>query len=175
MKKLLALAAATIVALGASTADAKSRIRPAGSFDVSYTRAWVHGVDLSLFDARFAAGFSTNAKEGTYIDVLGSFAIVRGSTEAGRDIHGLGVFGPMIVVHTAPLRFGGGFEVGYLSVDRSTPASDQVGATGRLTGLLGIEPFTVGDVAAVIDVRGHVGGWGEAGMAGISLAVGVRY
>lgn len=175
MKKLLTLAAVALVALGASTADAKSRIRPAGSFDVSYTRAWVHGVDVGLFDARFAAGFSTNAKEGTYVDVLGSFAIVRGSTQAGRDIHGVGVFGPMVVAHTGPLRFGGGFEVGYLSVDRSTPASDQVAVTGRLTGLLGVEPFMMGDVAAVIDLRGHIGAWGEAGMPGVSLAIGVRY
>jgi hypothetical protein len=172
MKRLLA---AAVVLLTASTANAESRIRPAGAFDVSYTRAWVYGVDVTLLDARLAAGFSTNAKEGTYVDVLGSLSIVGGSTEGGRAIHGLGVFGPMAVVHTPPLRFGGGLEIGYLSVDRSTPAGDQVGPNGRLTGLLGVEPFKMGNVAAVVDVRGHIGAWGEAAMPGVSLAVGVRY
>jgi len=173
VRALLAFASVTLIA---TTAHAERSIRPAFTFDVAYERAWVHGVDVAVMDARFGAGFSTNRKEGTYVDVLGTLAIKRGWTEGGRDINGLGVFGPMVVIHTPPLRFGGGFELGYLSVDRSTAASDQVGLTGRFTGLLGVEPFKIGENAAVFaDVRGHLGAWGEAGMPGVSLAVGVRY
>jgi hypothetical protein len=173
MRALLAFATVTLIA---GTAHAERSIRPALSFDLSLERAWVYGVNVTTVDARFGAGFSTNRKEGTYVDVLGTFAVKRGETQGGSDITGLGVFGPMVIVHTAPLRFGGGFEVGYLSVDRSTASSDQVGITGRLTGLLGVEPFKIGENAAMtIDARAHIGAWGEAAMPGVSLALGVRY
>jgi len=175
MKTLLASALVTLFALTAHSAHAESRIRPAGSFDVSYGRAWVHGVNVTLLDARLAGGFSTNAKEDTYIDVLASIALIRGWTAGGRDVHGLGAFGPMVIVHAPPLRFGGGFELGYLSVNRSTAADDQVGLTARLNGLIGIEPFKIGNAAMTVDVRGHMGAWGEAAMPGIALAIGVRY
>lgn len=175
MRALIAAAMVSLVASTASTADAESRIRPAASFDVSYGRAWVHGVDVTLLDARLAGGFSTNAKEGTYIDVLAAMSLIRGWTEGGRDIQGMGLFGPMLIVHTAPLRFGGGFEVGYLTVDRSTASDDQAGVMGRFTGLLGIEPFKIGNVAATVDVRGHLGAWGDSSLPGVSLALGVRY
>ncbi len=170
-----ALAAFALVTLLASSAHAESRIRPAASLDVSYGRASVYGVDMTLLEARIAGGFSTNAKEDTYVDVLGSFSIIRGWTEGGRDLHGSGIFGPMVIAHVQPFRFGGGLEVGYLSAERSTPASDQSAMTGRITGIIGVEPFKIGSAAMTIDLRGHVAAWGQASTPGINLALGVRY
>jgi hypothetical protein len=149
--------------------------RVAAAADLSLGRSWVYGVDVDTADLHAALGFTRKRRGPVSVDWLFGVSWTRGQTHAGRTVQGFGLLTFTPVVHVSALRLGVNAELGVLSADRSASRGSQTEVVAGLDGIVGIEPFSVGDSPLYVDARFRLRSWGGAGLNGVSLAMGIRY
>lgn len=144
------------------------------SGDINAGRSWLFGVSIDELGVRAGAGMNVRINETSSFELIGAPSLAWGRTQAGRSLQRIGL-GVTALFHLDIVRLGLGFDAGSLGIE--APKSDPDRAFyAEARAIVGVEPFTLGDVRPFVDARLHTRGWAETElMTGVTVGLGLRY
>jgi hypothetical protein len=163
-----------------TAAIARADEREVHSFAFDASAGWLHtsvfDTRLEMADVRLGFGGSWQTPRGFGVELLGTFGLQLGRTQAGRSLTGGEPFGGELIFHYAWFRFGLGARFGGLQVARSTSDQSDDYAIGDAYGGIGVEPFAIDHSWPMFfDVEAHALAWGGQSMHGFELRAGIRF